>query len=148
MDHCQFFFCIYYTYYFLHSFSYLNYVSNVFRVSHLQGVWPSKEHCPCPVGIFLCHVQDLCAQSVSPGWRIQLLSWGSALCPGISNSALQWPSLFLKQNTKKRTSLVVQWIRILLPMQGTRVWFLVQEDTTCDRATKPVVCTATETRLL
>ena len=36
------------------------------------------------------------------------------------------------------TSLVVQWLRIRLPMQGTRVRALVQEDPTCRRATKPV----------
>ena len=36
------------------------------------------------------------------------------------------------------TSLVVQWLRICLPMQGTRVPSLVQEDPTCCRATKPV----------
>ena len=36
------------------------------------------------------------------------------------------------------TSLVVQWIRIRLPMQGTRVRALVREDPTCRRATKPV----------
>ena len=29
------------------------------------------------------------------------------------------------------TSLVVQWLRIQLPMQGTWVWSLVQEDPTC-----------------
>ena len=34
--------------------------------------------------------------------------------------------------------LVVQWLRIHLPMQGTRVRALVQEDPTCCRATKPV----------
>ena len=36
---------------------------------------------------------------------------------------------------KKRTSLVAQWIRILLLMQGTQVQFLAQEDPTCCRAT-------------
>ena len=36
------------------------------------------------------------------------------------------------------TELVVQWIRICLPVQGTRVWSLVQEDSTHHRATKPV----------
>ena len=36
------------------------------------------------------------------------------------------------------TSLVVQWLRICLPMQGTPVLSLVWEDTTCHRATKPV----------
>ena len=37
-----------------------------------------------------------------------------------------------------RTSLVAQWLRIRLPMQGTRVWALVREDPTCHGATKPV----------
>ena len=36
-----------------------------------------------------------------------------------------------------RTSLVTQWLRIRLPMQGTRVRALVPEDPTCRRATKP-----------
>ena len=36
------------------------------------------------------------------------------------------------------TSLVVQWLRICLPTQGTRVRALVQEDPTCRGATKPV----------
>ena len=35
-------------------------------------------------------------------------------------------------------SLVAQWLRIRLPMQGTRVRVLVQEDPTCHGATKPV----------
>ena len=35
------------------------------------------------------------------------------------------------------TSLVVQWLRIHLPMQGTRVRALVWEDPTCRGATKP-----------
>ena len=36
------------------------------------------------------------------------------------------------------TSLVVQWLRICLPMQGTWVRSLVQEDPTCCGATKPI----------
>ena len=36
------------------------------------------------------------------------------------------------------TSLVVQWLRIRLPRQGTRVRALVREDPTRFRATKPV----------
>ena len=35
-------------------------------------------------------------------------------------------------------SLMVQWLRICLPMQGTRVRSLVREDPTCHGATKPV----------
>ena len=37
------------------------------------------------------------------------------------------------------TSLLAQWLRIHLPMQGTRVRALVQEDPTCRGATKPVL---------
>ena len=36
------------------------------------------------------------------------------------------------------TSLVAQWLRIHLPMQGTQVQALVREDPTCCGATKPV----------
>ena len=36
------------------------------------------------------------------------------------------------------TSLVAQWLRIHLPMQGTWGQALVREDPTCCRATKPV----------
>ena len=46
-----------------------------------------------------------------------------------------------KTRTKTKnagTSLVAQWLRIRLPMQGTRVRALVREDPTCRGATKPV----------
>ena len=35
-------------------------------------------------------------------------------------------------------SLVVQWLGVRLPMQGTRVRALVQEDPTCRGETKPM----------
>ena len=44
----------------------------------------------------------------------------------------------LLQRSKSRTSLVAQWLRICLPMQGTQVRALVWEDPTCHGATKPV----------
>ena len=37
-----------------------------------------------------------------------------------------------------RASLMAQWLRICLPMQGTQVRALVQEDPMCHGATKPV----------
>ena len=40
--------------------------------------------------------------------------------------------------TTMRASLVAQWLRICLPMQGTWVRALVWEDPTCRRATGPV----------
>ena len=44
-------------------------------------------------------------------------------------------TIFKKQ---LRTSLVAQWLRICLPMQGTRVRALVLEDPTCRGAARPV----------
>ena len=44
--------------------------------------------------------------------------------------------MLLRRNL--RASLEAQWLRIRLPVQGTRVRALVQEDLTCRRATKPM----------
>ena len=43
-----------------------------------------------------------------------------------------------KKKSEEGASLVVQWLRIRLPMQGTQVRALDREDPTCCRATKPV----------
>ena len=52
---------------------------------------------------------------------------------------LSWKSPFkVKLLLKSRASLVVQWLRICLPMQGTQVSPLVQEDPTCHSAAKPM----------
>ena len=42
------------------------------------------------------------------------------------------------KNMNSGTSLVVQWLRIRLPIQGTWVRALPREDPTCHGATKPV----------
>ena len=42
------------------------------------------------------------------------------------------------KNPPARASLVAQWLRIRLPMQGIRARALVGEDPTCRGATKPV----------
>ena len=44
----------------------------------------------------------------------------------------------LEKNEYSGASLVAQWLGICLPMQGTRVRTLTQEDHTCHGATKPV----------
>ena len=54
---------------------------------------------------------------------------GPALCLPLDPVALRM---------NYRTSLVVLWLRIHLPMQGTQVWSLVWEDPTCLRAIKPM----------
>ena len=45
---------------------------------------------------------------------------------------------FHYKNPQEGASLVVQWLRICLPMQETWVRALVQEDPTCRGATKPM----------
>ena len=47
-------------------------------------------------------------------------------------------SMMILQKIQHRASLVAQWLRIRLPMQGTRVRALVWEDPTCHGATRPV----------
>ena len=42
------------------------------------------------------------------------------------------------KNYTHGTSLVAQWLRIHLPVQGTWVRALVRDDPTCHGATKPV----------
>ena len=51
--------------------------------------------------------------------------------PGVSQE-------YLVKSDPGGTSLVAQWFRIRLPMQGTRVQALVREDLTCRGSTKPV----------
>ena len=47
-------------------------------------------------------------------------------------------STILQFKKNYRASLVVQWLRVCLLMQGTRVRALVWEDPTCHGATGPV----------
>ena len=49
-----------------------------------------------------------------------------------------YPEKTIIQKDTCRASLVAQWLRVRLPMQGTRVRALVREDPTCRRATKLV----------
>ena len=79
------------------------------------------------------HVQDLSRlkreevidqtviSDMSARWRITACTWLSPV-----------------SRVRKRASLVAQWLRICLPMQGTRVRALVWEDPTCHGATRPV----------
>ena len=50
----------------------------------------------------------------------------------------QWNLLECSKYCLDWASLVAQWLRICLPMQGTRVRALVWEDPTCRGAIRPV----------
>ena len=56
----------------------------------------------------------------------------------IKSCGMGFPGGAVVKNPPARASLVVQWLRICLPMQGTRVRALVWEDPTCHGATRPV----------
>ena len=60
--------------------------------------------------------------------------------PGTVLAILGSQMSFIQQKWVKHfgTSLVAQWLRICLPVQGTRVRTLVWEDPTCHRTIKPV----------
>ena len=64
----------------------------------------------------------------------------SVASPPSSRPGRQWPwvadDLWYKEQRSLGTSLVVLWLRISLPVQGTWVQSLIQEDPTCLRATK------------
>ena len=70
-------------------------------------------------------------------------SFSSSISPsseysGLISFRIDWFDLLVFQKTLNGASLVVQWLRIHLPIQGIWVWSVVQEDTTCCGATKPV----------
>ena len=90
------------------------------QISH-KMVWKFISYYPSRVSCILCppHPTQTHTHTISPK-RFHLHS-----CIFIFNS-------------KSRASLVAQWLRIRLPMQGTRVRALVREDPTCRGATKPM----------
>ena len=71
---------------------------------------------------------------------ISLLYFGSWICRNSLHQRLVIaPFIFEYLKCSQGTSLVAQWLRIRLPVQGTWVRALVQEDPTCRGATK-LVC--------
>ena len=105
---------------------------------HLSGQPNGEGRCDCsPLWLVLCQeVDKVCI----PGGSCREVAWCpkptcETLNPGCSHLAI-W-ALFFK-DWDVGTSLVAQWLRIHLPMQGTQVRALVWEDPTCRGATKPV----------
>ena len=72
-----------------------------------------------------------------PEWRMQ--DWKPGLLAQVT-AFLQFLHTPPHQNQRvcARASLVAQWLRICLPVQGTRVQALVWDDPTCRGATRPV----------
>ena len=80
--------------------------------------------------------------------KIQIVKPIGKLSPLLFNIDLEVLAMVIREEKKikgiqigkeeVRVSLVAQWLRICLPMQGTRVRALVWVDPTCRRATGPV----------
>ena len=76
------------------------------------------------------------------------MEWGGEFCDEAkvflpmrepdSSIVLTWGKKEIKQNGGFGASLVAQWLRVCLLMQGTRVRALAWEDPTCRRAAGPV----------
>ena len=86
-----------------------------------------------------CHSESdrrlkVASQQHHPGKDSEKYSVRQYTSPSISR---QW-GFFSSFKMPTGALLVAQWLGIRLPMQGTQVWALVQEDPTCCRATKPV----------
>ena len=87
----------------------------------------------------------LCEHSLKGASAPRLAGRESGKNSGAAKEARDFflPLCFLVQEERGlrgqlRASLVAQWLRICLPMQGTRVRALVWEDPTCRGATRPV----------
>ena len=83
-------------------------------------------------------INEECEQSISFSLLSILPQSGMKLFFGTIAVVSQTLQEFRLLKTNLGTSLVVQWLRIRLPVQGTRVRALVREDPTCHEATKPV----------
>ncbi|KAJ8794518.1 hypothetical protein J1605_018971 [Eschrichtius robustus] len=89
---------------------------------------------------------NLCATTTEPVLKSPRATTTEAHVPQLLKPTRLEPVLRNKRShhnekpvhCNKETSLVAQWLRICLPMQGTRVQALVREDPTCCGATKPM----------
>ena len=120
------------------------------------GIFPDQGSNPCPLH-WQVGSQPLRHQG-SPRVFFNGKNWNKGICDAFKkmygleklswflgwdckSSWLGWTLQATKGEgirNKSRASLVAQWLRICLPMQGTQVRALVREDSTWGRAAKPV----------
>ena len=82
-------------------------------------------------------------QQSTPAWNFKTDNFQKASKKHTAGGNIKWYNHFRKQfgsffKSQTWASLVAQWLRICLPIQGTRVRALIWEDPTCRGATKPV----------
>ena len=85
-----------------------------------------------PTTFFFSEIEKLILKSI---WNLRGLQIAQTTLKN-KNEAGRLTLPYFK--TYYRASLVAQWLRICLPMQGTRVRALFWEDPTCRGATRPV----------
>ena len=118
----------------------LYYIPNISKfITQLLTNW-----CGCVVYKCLCTLLIRRPQNMTAGW-LMLLGFLTivAIVEEITcqiNKKMLAKHGFIPQhqNVQDRASLMAQWLRICLPVQGTRVRALVWEDPTCRGATRPV----------
>ena len=77
-------------------------------------------------------------RTFTPKWPLATTLNNSQGLPLLLDGFCSPPGLKMSSKIVNQTSLVAQWLRIRLPMQGTQVRALIREDPTCRRAAKPV----------
>ena len=113
----------------------------------IQSVWVGPEALQfqsAPRG-YHCHLVKGTEQS-SHGVVLPLVTWiwlemqvlGPLICPDDSDTLKLKITKKIKRKSPDQASLVVQWFRICLPIQGIQVRPLVQEDPICYKATELV----------
>ncbi|XP_060141750.1 metabotropic glutamate receptor 7-like isoform X6 [Globicephala melas] len=86
-----------------------------------------------PVSTMLSHL-PLLVRREQAEWKKVIMTTGATKC----NRKWGLAARRSKASKEARASLVVQWLRVCLPMQGTRIRAPVREDPTCCGAAGPV----------
>ena len=107
-------------------------ISQVSQLAPFQGEIPCRKHM----------TTELFKQMAEERKRTEMY-WVPALYKalGLPYLTFSHEARLLKESTQYTVcgaSLLAQWLRSRLPMQGTQVQALVQEDPTCHGATKPM----------
>ena len=116
---------------------------NTYPCTSLGKLPPSFDFCQDFLCFCFSSVPILCVNLYYRGVNLLVFMLLGVFC--IPGSVLWYLSYILENSEPSLlqilllgASLVAQWLRIRLPVQGTRVWSLVREDPTCRGATKPV----------
>ena len=93
--------------------------------TQIQVIAP--ETCNC----YFSRKKNLCKCDSIKDFEMRKLTW-------IMEEGPKWSHMYPSKREAERPSLLVLWLRICLPMQGTWVWSLVWVDSMCCGATKPM----------